>query len=258
MSIMRGDETRSRIKLAARRLFAEKGVDGVSIREIVSAAGQRNVGSLHYYFRTKEALVRELIADGAKLINDRRLLMLEALAHEGGPKNLRAVIEILVWPSIGLGDTNGEEDTFLRFFVAMAMNHRKLCFDALGDKWSGGYRQCIAHIEALLPHIPRTILNQRLVFMGIYLGGAMTAREAAFDRGGRGRAFWEANDTMSNLIDTVQALLESPVSAQTEMEGTEAGQLPNPLGAIRPFVPLSSDLSADGIVAQGDPASAIR
>ena len=61
---------RDQIKLAARRLFAERGVDGVSTREIVKAAGQKNQGSLNYYFGTKEELVRELVVDGAKLIDE--------------------------------------------------------------------------------------------------------------------------------------------------------------------------------------------
>ncbi|HEX7775140.1 MAG TPA: helix-turn-helix domain-containing protein [Parvibaculum sp.] len=232
MTIMKGDATRIRIKLAARRLFAERGIDGVSIREIVSAAGQRNVGSLHYYFRTKEALVRELITDGAKLVNDRRMLMLRALEHDGGPRNLRAVIEILVWPSVGLGEADGEEDTYMRFIASMTMNHRSLLLDVLDDEWNSGYRQCVAHIETLLSHLPATVLKQRLTFMGIYLGAVMTMRETAFDRGGSGKDFWSAKGAMSNLIDTVQALLEGPVSVQTEKEICAAYDLPSPLAVF--------------------------
>jgi AcrR family transcriptional regulator len=66
---LRGDETRTRIKVAAQRLFAQRGIDGVSVRDIVAAAGQRNNGSLNYYFRTKEALVLELRAGTATSIS---------------------------------------------------------------------------------------------------------------------------------------------------------------------------------------------
>jgi AcrR family transcriptional regulator len=68
---MKDASTRDLLKLAARRLFAHRGLDGVSVRDIVLAAGQRNSGSLHYYFGTKENLARELVADGAKLIDSR-------------------------------------------------------------------------------------------------------------------------------------------------------------------------------------------
>ena len=62
--------TREGLKSAARKLFAERGFDGVTVRDIIQAAGQRNGASLYYHFRTKEALVLELVVDGAKLIDD--------------------------------------------------------------------------------------------------------------------------------------------------------------------------------------------
>jgi AcrR family transcriptional regulator len=50
---MKNATTRDLLKLAARRLFAHRGFDSVSVHDIVLAAGQRNRGSLHYYFGTK-------------------------------------------------------------------------------------------------------------------------------------------------------------------------------------------------------------
>ena len=96
---MSNDDTPERIKRVARRMFAERGVDGVSVREIVSLAGQKNNGSLHYYFRNKEALVRELVREGARLIDDRRNALLDATEARGGPNTVREIIEILVRPS---------------------------------------------------------------------------------------------------------------------------------------------------------------
>src|ERR1700686_5690554 len=88
-------DTRDAIKLTGRRWFATRGIDGVSVREIVVAAGQRNGGSLHYHFGTKEALVRELVVDGAKLIDDRRSVLLDAIQKKDRSPSLREVIEIL-------------------------------------------------------------------------------------------------------------------------------------------------------------------
>ena len=58
---MLGLETRARLKEAAQRLFSERGVEGVSIDQMLAAAGQRNKASLHYHFGTKLDLVRELV-----------------------------------------------------------------------------------------------------------------------------------------------------------------------------------------------------
>ena len=74
------------------------------MRDIVLAAGQRNSGSLHYYFGTKENLARELVADGAKLIDQRRNIWLDDIERAGGPRKLREIVEVPVWPSIGKSD----------------------------------------------------------------------------------------------------------------------------------------------------------
>ena len=109
LSIMKDASTRDLLKLAARRLFAHRGLDGVSVRDIVLAAGQRNSGSLHYYFGTKENLARELVSDGAKLIDQRRNSQLDDIERADGPRQLREIIEVLVWPSTGLAGERGEE-----------------------------------------------------------------------------------------------------------------------------------------------------
>ena len=44
------EETKNQIKAAAQMLFARRGVDGVTVQEIVTAAGQRNNAALHYHF----------------------------------------------------------------------------------------------------------------------------------------------------------------------------------------------------------------
>lgn len=214
-SSLRGDPTRDQIKLAARRLFAMRGIHGVTTREIVAATGQRNGGSLHYYFRTKEALVRELIVDGARLIDARRNLALDSLEANGGPRTLRDVLEILVWPSTNLGESDGEEDSYIRFISNLGLQERELLDDTLAGQWNGGYQRCLTHIRLLVPDIPPRLLQQRLVFLSLSLRAIMAAREAALDHPREHRHFWTAPETMDNLIDWLEASLVGPISAPT-------------------------------------------
>jgi AcrR family transcriptional regulator len=221
--ILNTDETPERIKRAARRLFAQRGIDGVSVRDIVSAAGQKNNGSLHYYFGSKDALVQELVRDGAVLIETRRKALLDALEAAGGPRNVREIIEILVWPSTNLEEEEGE-DTYIRFITILQMGHRDLFMAALEKRWNSSYQRCLAHIRRLLPHIPEPILNQRLVFLTIGLNAIMSARETSLE-GGRARHhhFWTAPSALENLIDTLQAVLDQPPSpATTQLASAEA------------------------------------
>ncbi len=61
------NETRQRIVDAAIELFREKGMDGMSMRELAETAGV-NKGLLHYYFKTKEALFREVFGHQVEML----------------------------------------------------------------------------------------------------------------------------------------------------------------------------------------------
>jgi AcrR family transcriptional regulator len=212
---MKDASTRDLLKLAARRLFAHRGLYGVSVRDIVLAAGQRNSGSLHYYFGTKENLARELVSDGAKLIDQRRNSQLDDIERAGGPRQLREIIEVLVWPSTGLAGERGEEDTYIRFITILQMSHRQLFLDALEGRWASGYERCLAHIRRLLKDIDQVIVTQRLVFMSLYMRAAMSSREAALEAGSQSHHFWSADVTMQNLIDTIEGILRPAPSRRT-------------------------------------------
>lgn len=210
--------TRDLLKVAARRLFALRGYDGVSVRDIVLAAGQRNSGSLHYYFGSKDELARELVADGAKLIDDRRNAMLDAIEARGGPRNLREIIECLVWPSTDLagdGSQPPKEDTYIRFITMLQMSHRQMFMDALEGKWASGYDRALAHIRDFLKEIDPDLVNQRLMLMSLYLRAAMSSREAALE-GGASHRVWSTEATMQNFIDTVAGMLKPKPSKRTQ------------------------------------------
>jgi AcrR family transcriptional regulator len=55
-------ETKVRILSAAARLFAERGYDGVSVRDIVAVAAV-NLGAITYHFGSKEGLFGEVLKD---------------------------------------------------------------------------------------------------------------------------------------------------------------------------------------------------
>ena len=214
--------TRDLLKTAARRLFAHRGYDGVSVRDIVVAAGQRNSGSLHYYFGSKDELARELVADGAKLIDDRRNAMLDAIEARGGPRHLREIIGCLVWPSTNLatnlagdGSQPPKEDSYIRFITMLQMSHRQIFMDALEGKWASGYARALEHIRVFLKDIDPDLVNQRLMLMSLYLRAAMSSREAALE-GGVAHRVWSMAATMENFIDTVEGMLKPKPSKPTQ------------------------------------------
>src|SRR5512143_2582062 len=65
-------ETQERILDAAERLFAERGIDAVSVRSVLAAAGV-NVSLAHYHFGGRDGLIVALLRRRLAPITEERL-----------------------------------------------------------------------------------------------------------------------------------------------------------------------------------------
>ena len=207
-----GAETRALLKQQAQRLFAKRGLDGVTIQDIVTAAGQRNSASLRYYFGSKEALIKELIVDGARLIDEERQAMLNKMESDGSV-TLRNVLYALIEPMLNLGLKTGEP-SYIRMIANLQLNHRRLLRDALDDQWNLGYRRCLAHLRAILNNLPAELLDQRLSLVGIYGNAALAAWEANQDAGD-GDRLWATESALPSLVDSFESMLMARPSKGT-------------------------------------------
>jgi AcrR family transcriptional regulator len=82
---MVAEPTRERILDAAEHLFAERGFDGASIRDVTTEAGV-NLAAVHYHFGSKEDLLRAVLERVVVPTNAERMRMMrEAHAQPGGP-----------------------------------------------------------------------------------------------------------------------------------------------------------------------------
>jgi AcrR family transcriptional regulator len=99
-------DTRLALMRAAEQLFAQQGVDRVSLREIAIAAGQRNVSAATYHFGSKRELIETILERHSRPIQDGWLV---ALHVEGSRKlELRQLIDLLVRPILAkIDDPDG-------------------------------------------------------------------------------------------------------------------------------------------------------
>ena len=201
-------DSADKIKRIARQLFAERGVDGVTVRDIAEASGQKNHAAVAYYFGSKDALVRELLIDGAKLIDEKRNALLDALEADPAKLNLRSVLEALVYSSIDFGEPE-EVSGYNRFVFLLDMTHREFFLDALEGRWNSGYLRCMDHLRRLLTDATEKRKTQKLIFLGRYLGAVLSAREGKLEDSSRPHPIWEDTSTLGHLIDTMVAMLEA-------------------------------------------------
>lgn len=97
-----GEATRARILQAAERLFAEHGLDGVSVRTIAAAA-HVDVAMIAYHFGSKLGLFHTVFRRRADPLNAMRLQALgAALPRAHGRPDLERVVYALAAPNIYL------------------------------------------------------------------------------------------------------------------------------------------------------------
>lgn len=93
--------TRERLLLKAAELFAQRGFESVSMRDLTQAA-EVNLAAVNYHFGSKEALIAEVVIRTMQPMNDERLRLLdeaEAAAHPG-PAPVEQVADAFLRPIV--------------------------------------------------------------------------------------------------------------------------------------------------------------
>ncbi|MEH6390480.1 MAG: helix-turn-helix domain-containing protein [Sulfitobacter sp.] len=216
-NLRKGERTRNQLKEAALKLFAENGVENVSIRDIQLAAGQKKNGSITYHFPSRDALIRELVQDVGKILDAGNNQRLDALEAKGGPKSVRDVTEIMIPTLPESGDLSPKEQAYgLRFFTSVMISRRDLLFEATAGQ-DRGTRRCFAAIRSLAPDMPPEILRQRMMLTLMFGLSAGASMEAAAKDQEVWKNLWGQPSARSNLADTMAGIILAPVSDETLM-----------------------------------------
>lgn len=112
-------ETQHKLIAAAEQLFAERGIDGVSLSEINRQAQQKNRNAVLYHFGSKEALLTAVLNKHAVFIEQQRAGL---LAQLGSPARLRDAVEALVLPVAARLDDPDGGIAFIRINSQMMAN----------------------------------------------------------------------------------------------------------------------------------------
>ncbi|WP_144632074.1 TetR/AcrR family transcriptional regulator [Bordetella genomosp. 13] len=159
-----GTSTPERILQAAERLFSERGVDGVSLREITAAA-QVNSAAAHYHFGSKEEVLKELFAVRARPIAERRVELLGQLKrNRQGRPVLEDVLRAFLWPALdALNTPEGLAFTLLR--ARMAFEREEVRREVLANAFDASSRLAMDELAKALPKLPVTELRWRFHFL---------------------------------------------------------------------------------------------
>ena len=144
---------------AAERLFAERGIDAVSLRTINTEAGY-SVAALHYHFGTRDGLVTALLQRAQPAMFQQRAAMVSALASQPQPQ-LQAIVEALVYPlTAGMLENFRESVAQLRFLVRLSFDRSPYLAKTLDDSVAL-FRPLL---RRALPHLDARTLTRRWRF----------------------------------------------------------------------------------------------
>jgi AcrR family transcriptional regulator len=204
--------SQEKLILAAERLFAERGIEGVSLREINQAAGQKNASGLQYHFGTKTDLLEAVFSYRAAEIEISRRAMLEHLKESDGLSDLRKVVNAMVIPLVEVLDTGKDERCYVRF-LAQLYSHPAIRKAELG---SIGYRETFRAAQRLLAdRFPPPIVKQRLAMIVGYVIHALADLESRVAKQARQVPAARIELFVNDLLDTVIGALTAPVSPGT-------------------------------------------
>jgi len=204
------DATSTRDKLvdAAARLFAERGIDNVSIAEIVRTAGQRNASAVQYHFGSRDEILRAVLARHVPAIAERRRELLER-ARAGPASDVRSAAEAVVRPITEFAQRGWRERAYLQvgFELSAALDRttpeiRELLAQTAGPAaWELIRERCRG--------VPVDLWRERQAICIVFIGRAAADRARQLDRRGQHPVLSD-DRFVDNLIEMVIGAMTAP------------------------------------------------
>lgn len=204
----RGEATRTAVLTAAEQLFAVHGVNNVSQRRIVEAAGQANTGAVAYHFGSTADLVRAIERKHAEHVD---ALLAHYVAGVGDSRDLVDWVACLVRPYTDHLASLGHPCWFARFCAQVMTD--PVYSEVMTDSalTSPPLQQVLAGIAECVPDLPEKVRTERFTFTTLVLNQGCAYYEAAFDEGRQApRSDWD--EVGSGLIDSMVGLWRAPVT----------------------------------------------
>jgi AcrR family transcriptional regulator len=210
--------TREQLILAGERLFAQQGIDNVSLRQINAEAGQRNSSASHYHFGSKESLITAIYEYRMERLNNRRNEMLATLPPGAGSRPVSTMIGMLVYPMVE--EIEGSEGGhYCIQFLSQLLSHPNM---DLVSMWRSQFGESIGQVyyglRTALGDVPDEVFGPRFGLMWVLAVNALADRE----RLGGGAASLVNHSLpvlyVSNLVDALAGMISAPASEETHAE----------------------------------------
>lgn len=183
-------------------MFAEQGLEAVSLRAVAQAAGQRNNSATQYHFGSRDGLLRAILDIRSAPVERRRAAQVAELEAGDRPPTVRDLVALFVVPLAGY--VGAEPTWYLRFLSRLVEVEGTAKAPELLHP--DGLRYMHRELRRVLPDLPAATFERRLRWLAEITLRVLAdlEREAA---GGRSPRTAEVVD---DLIAMLEALLVAP------------------------------------------------
>ena len=165
--------TKERILGAAELLFAQRGFDGASLRQLTTVAGV-NLAAVNYHFGSKEKLVEQVFRRRLDALNAHRLAEL-AKVTSNRQATLEEVLSAYIRPALEVSH-EGNGALFMRVLARAFAEHDDTLRQFLSENYGHVMRQFTAEFARLLPRLSKEELYWRIDLVT----GALTLAMSGF------------------------------------------------------------------------------
>lgn len=155
--------------LAAETLFAARGIQGVSLREIATAAGHGNNNAVRYHFGSMHGLIQAIFRHRVAQMEPPRARMLALAERDGLLHDLRTLLEVFFIPHLGLRDETGRYP-YSSFLAHYLLYLRPRGMQHVADN-AGTVSESLLRAQQLLrtrlAYLPDKVFDARLRVAGV-------------------------------------------------------------------------------------------
>jgi AcrR family transcriptional regulator len=197
--------TRERLLLTAEELFATRGIDAVSIRDITVAA-DANIAAVNYHFGSKRGLIDAIVARRADALGSRRAELLDAL-DGAGPVALRDLVRAMVLPTAELAGSDADA-RFAVSFLTVVGDHPELT--AALDAFTPSTERYLSALARATPELPESVRVLRFAVAQSVVNRVLGQTS--------GVHLWiehrgvEVDDVIEHVTDILVGIFTAPVS----------------------------------------------
>lgn len=203
------DGSRQKLLASAEKLFAERGFNGVSVRDVAGAAGV-NSALVAYYFGNKCGLLSAVYLRHCKPLNQERMRLLREYNRAPGGPALEQILEAFLRPALAISPGSDGQSEFTRLRAILSGENSTLLEEVIKENFDRPAQLFIDALAHCLTHLRREDVFWRFHFMlgTLYHTGTHAFRLRSLSGGSCDPC--GAEDCLRQLIPFLAAGFRSP------------------------------------------------